>query len=92
MNISLPILYKSQRDRKTVETQALIDSRARGDFLRKDFATQHQINLTPLEVPIILQNVDRTLNIGGKITHYVLINIIFDDQRIWTKLLVTNIG
>ena len=32
------------------------------------------------------------LNIRGKITHYVYVDILFDDQRIGTKLLVTNIG
>ena len=31
-------------------------------------------------------------NIGGKITHYVYINILFDDRRIGAKLPVTNIG
>ena len=30
-------------------------------------------------------------NIRGKITHYILINIVFDDQRLQIKLLVTNI-
>ena len=82
MNISLPILCESQRNKKTIETQTLIDSGAGGNFLYKDFATQYQIDLTPLEVPIILQNIDGTLNIGEKITHYILIDIIFDDQKL----------
>ena len=91
MNIP-PILCESQRNKKTVETQTLIDSGARGDFFHQDFATKHRINLLPLDTPIILQNVDGTLNIGGKITHYVYINILFDNWRIEKKLLVTNIG
>ena len=41
---------------------------------------------------IIPWNIDGTLNIGGKITHYVYVDILFDDWRIGTKLLVTNIG
>ena len=91
MNISLPILCKSQRNEKAIETQTLIDSGARGDFLHQDFANKHRINLLPLDTPIIPQNVNGTLNTGGKITHYVYINILFDDQRMGTKLLVTNI-
>ena len=92
MNISLPILCKSQRNKKTVETQTLIESGARGDFLHQEFANKHRINLLPLDTPIIPWNVDRTLNIGGKITHYVYVDILFDDWRIGTKLLITNIG
>ena len=92
MNISLPILCESKGNAKTVEPNILIDSGAGGDFLHQDFTTLHQINLTPLETPIIPQNVDGTLNIGGKITHYVHVNLIFDDRKICTKLLVTNIG
>ena len=33
MNISLPILCESQRNKRTIETQTLIDSGAREDFL-----------------------------------------------------------
>ena len=91
INIPLPILCESQRNKKTVETQTLIDSGAGEDFLHQDFATKHRIDL-PLDTPIIPQNVDGTLNIGGKITHYVYINILFNSPRIGTKLLVTNIG
>ena len=91
MNIPLPILCESQRNEKTIETQALIDSGAGKDFLHQDFATKHRIDLLPLDTPIIPQNVDGMLNIGGKITHYIYVDILFDDWRIGTKLLVTNI-
>ena len=92
MNIPLPILCESQRNEKTVETQTLIDSGAGGDFLHYNFAAKHRINLLPLDTPIIPWNVDGMLNIGGKITHYIYVDILFDDRRIGTKLLVINIG
>ena len=79
MNIPLTILCESQRNEKTIETQTLIKSGARGDFLTQDFAPKHRINLLPLDTLIIPQNVDGTLNIGGKITHYVYVNILFDN-------------
>ena len=91
MNIPLPILCESQRNKKTVETQTLIDSGAGGDFLHQDFATKHRIDLLPLDTLIIPWNIDGMLNIGGKITHYIYIDILFDDWRIGGKLLVTNI-
>ena len=89
MNIPLLILCESQRNEKTVETQTLIDSGAGGDFLHQDFSTKHRIDLLPLDTPIIPRNIDGTLNIGGKITNYIYVDILFDDQRIGTKLLVT---
>lgn len=80
----------SVKVRKTIETQTLIDSGAGGDFLHQDFATKHKINLSPLSTPIIPWNVDGTLNIGGNITHYTYVDFLFDDWRIGTKILVTN--
>ena len=84
MNIPLPILCESQRNEKTIEIQTLINSRARGDFLYQDFANKHRIDLLPLDTLIIPQNIDGT--------HYIYVNIPFNDQRIGTKVLVTNIG
>ena len=53
MNIPLPILCESQKNEKTVETQALINSGAGGDFLHEDFVDKHRIDLLPLDTPII---------------------------------------
>ena len=92
MQLSLPILCKSQKKQKTVETQTLVDSGAGGDFLHEKFVKKHQIDLHPLDQPVFPRNVDETLNAAGKMTHYALVDIVFDDRKLRTKLLVTNIG
>jgi hypothetical protein len=79
MDISLSILCKSQRNAKTVETHALIDSRTKEDILYQNFVNHHQIDLLSLKTPIIPQKGDGTLNISGKITHYIYVNIIFNN-------------
>ena len=84
MKFFLPILCESQRNKKTIETQTLVNNRAGGDFLHQDFAIRHKINLLPLDTLIILQNIDGTLNKGGKITYYVYVDILFNNQRIGT--------
>ena len=92
MQLSLSILCEGQKKQQTVETQTLVDSGAGGDFLHKKFAKKHRIDLHPLDQPVFPRNVDGTLNAAGKMTHDALIDIIFDDRKLRTKLLVRNIG
>ena len=81
-------MWKSEKQKN----QTLITVELEETSSTKTFPPNHRIDLLPLDTPIIPQNVDGILNIGGKITHYVYVDILFDDWRIGTKLLVTNIG
>ena len=52
----------------TKSTKALLDCRATGLFMGKDFAEQEQIETKKLSVPIPVRNIDGTLNEAGPIT------------------------
>ena len=90
--VALPIKSKSPADNKIINAPVLLDCGAEGNFMHPHYAQKHDVLLYPLEHPIIPQNVDRSINQAGKITHFT---------HIWTKigkdlyliqLLVTNIG
>src|SRR5258708_28487231 len=46
----------------SVSTSALLDSRATGMFINQSFVQKHQLETTPLPQPILICNVDGSLN------------------------------
>jgi len=60
-----------------VTVKALLDSRATGIFMDKDFAEEQGFKLVKLEKPIEVKNVDGTDNNGGKIEYEIECNMYF---------------
>src|ERR1700678_1876753 len=60
MHISIPIVVKTIRGNKTVETKVLLNTGAEGLLMDKNYAEEHDIILQKLLNPIIFRNVDRT--------------------------------
>jgi len=58
----------SDKEWKT-STSAMIDSGATALFLSHQFAEKHQLERHKLDVEILVQNIDGTLNRRGTITH-----------------------
>ena len=89
--ISLPILIKKSES-KSVETLALIDSRAGGKFINQKYAEQLGLSIQPLRKPIMARNIDGTLNKSGTITLCVDISVEIDGRTMDLQLLVTGLG
>ena len=92
MHLSLPLRYKNTDGEQIVETQILLDSGAEGLFMNQAFVKKNQIPMIPLLKLIIPQNVDGTTNQSGRITHCTWAYIVFDDQQLLTRFLITNTG
>ena len=90
--ITLPIESKSPADNKIIEDPVLLDCGAEGNFMHPQYAKKHNVLLYPLKHPIIPQNVDRSINQAGKITHFTHIWIKIGKDLYLIQLLVTNIG
>ena len=90
MHLSLPLRYKNTNKEQIVETQILLDSGAKGLFMNQAFVKKNWIPTIPLLKPITPQNVDRTTNQSGWITHCTWAHIIFDNQQPLTRFLITN--
>jgi len=57
--------------------KALLDSSATGMFMDRQTAARHGFKLQKLGRPLMVKNVDRTVNSGGAITHQVECNVFY---------------
>ena len=78
--------------KKNVETLALIDSGAGGKFIDQNFAKKEQLETKDLEKPLVVYNVDGTLNKTGTIRKYIDLPIIINGRKTMERLLVTGLG
>ena len=57
--------------------KALLDSRMTGLFIDTKFAKKKRFKLKKLKTCLLVRNIDRTVNVGGAITHQVECNMFF---------------
>ena len=77
---------------KIVETKALIDCGAGGEFVDEQFAKETNLKIRKLLVPIEALNVDGTKNKKGLITTFVKAEVTVNGKSVTLKLLVTGLG
>lgn len=78
---------------KNIDTQALLDSGAQGQFINQRFVTAHHIPTFQLNKPIRPLNVDGTVNNNGTINQYVwLKDFRVNNINVPAQFLVTNLG
>ena len=73
-------------------SKTLIDCRAQESFIDKKLALKKGIALTKLKTPVTPINVDGTENRSGKIEYVTWLNLHFDNIKMVTRLLVTDLG
>jgi len=79
-------------DLRTVEMNALIDSRAGGVFIDEGFVKKHRLETMALSKPIKVTNVNRTPNKKGTITEATTLWLKVDGKKIQTQFLVSGLG
>ena len=75
-----------------VMIKALLDSGATGMFMDKQTAARHGFKLQKLERPLMVKNVDRTVNSGGAITHQVECNVFYKGHMERMRMDVCDLG
>jgi len=75
-----------------VAVKALLDSRAIGLFINMTFAKEKGFEMKKLKKPLIVRNVDRTINVGGAITYQVKCNMFFKGHIERARMNVYNLG
>ena len=78
--------------KKNVETLALIDSGAGGKFIDQNFVRKERFEMKDLENPLVVYNVDGTLNKTGTIRKYIDLSMIINGRKTMERLLVTGLG
>lgn len=92
MNVPVTILHYTREANRIVESEALIDCRAGGNFIDLNYAKRTGLPLIPLERPIVAYNVDGTQNKKGTIRYKVDLPLEVNGRRFRTELLATGLG
>jgi len=77
---------------KGVAVRALLDSGAIGLFMNTTFAREKGFKIEKLKKPLLVRNVDGTVNAEGAITHQVEYNIFFKEHVERARMDVCNLG
>ena len=75
-----------------VAVRALLDSRATGLFMNTTFAREKGFKMEKLKKPLLVRNVDGTVNVGGAIMHQVECNMFFKGHVERARIDVCNLG
>jgi len=78
--------------RKTVDTLSLIDSGAGLDLIDRTLIKDWSLPRRKLKKTLVIQNKDRSINKNKKITDYVKLDTIIDQQWIKLKLTIADLG
>ena len=75
-----------------IVVKALLDSGATGLFMDMIFARKKGFKMEKLKNPLLVKNVDRTVNVGGAIIHQVECNMFFKGHVERVRMDVYNLG
>jgi len=75
-----------------VAVKALLDSRAIDLFMDTTFTKEKGFKMERIKRPLMVKNVDRTINVGGAITHQVKRNMFFKEHVERVRMNVCNLG
>jgi len=77
---------------KGVAVKALLDSGATGLFMDTTFAKEKGFKIERMKNPLLVKNVDGTVNVGGAIMHQVECNMFFKGHVERVRMDVCNLG
>jgi len=77
---------------KGVAVKALLDSGATGLFMDTTFAREKRFKMERMKYPLLVKNMDGTVNIGKAIMHQVEYNMFFKGHMERVKIDVCNLG
>ena len=77
---------------KGVTVKALLDSGATDLFMNATFAKEKGFKMEKLKKPLLVRNVDGTINVGGAITHQVECNMFFKEYMERARMDICNLG
>ena len=89
-SLFIPVALESES--KIIKTLGLIDSGAGGKFIDQNFAKEEKLETKDLEKPLVVYNVDGTLNKKGTIRKYVKLPMTINGKKTSERLLVTGLG
>lgn len=74
------------------DVKGLLDTGSTGSCIHRDFVRRSGLTMTPFGQVVEVYNADGSPNIGGNITHYVVVDIQIGNHLEKLQLLVTDLG
>jgi len=75
-----------------IAVKALLDSGATGLFMDMTFAKEKGFKMERIRKPLMVKNMDGTINVGGAITHQVECNMFFKGHVERVRIDMCNLG
>jgi len=83
---------KKLENHEGVAVKVLLDSGATGLFMDTAFTKEKGFRMKRMKKPLLVKNMDETINIGGAITHQVECNMFFKEHVERVRMNVCNLG
>jgi len=77
---------------KGVAVRILLDNRATGLFMDTTFAREKRFKMEKLKKPLLVRNVDGTVNVRGAIMYQIECNIFFKGHMERARMDICNLG
>jgi len=90
--IWLKVGLEKLENHEGVAVKALLDSEMTGLFMNTTFAKEKGFKMEKLKKPLLVQNVDGTINVGGAIIHQVECNMFFKGHIERARVDMCNLG
>src|SRR5258708_6961825 len=91
-SLNIQVKLTSLTSLASISTSVLLDSRATGMFINWSFMQKHQLETTPLPQPILVHNVNGSLNENGSVMEEVHVTLHFRCHSERAHLTVANLG
>src|SRR6266446_1303891 len=91
-SLNIQVELTSLTSLTSVSTSALLDSGATGMFINQSFMQKHQLETTPLPQPILVCNVNGSLNENRSVMEEVHVTLCFGRHSKRAHLAVANLG
>ena len=90
--LDIPLILTNPENGQKVDIIGMMDTGCTGSCIHRDLVQRMELTMIPFEQPIAVFNANGTPNIGGSLTHYVVVQIQIRDHAEHLPLFVTNLG
>lgn len=91
-SFTIPLSVTSENTDKIIETKVLLDTGAGGKFIDQNYARKLGLKTHKLRKPIIVKNVNGSLNKRGTVSKYTQVTLNINGRNKTHQLLITGLG
>ncbi|KAJ3007050.1 hypothetical protein NUW54_g3696 [Trametes sanguinea] len=90
--LDVPMIITNPENGQSMDVKGLLDTGCTGSCIHRDLVRRAGLTAHPFDREVEVYNADGSPNIGGSITHYVLLDVQIGNHREKLQLLVTDLG